>query len=74
MLLLKKNRWFPVSRGHNYPLMHLRIFAGQEEVFGSFEYGSIIVLDFDDNQTEKFKEYLIKAGLPVSLVIPLEKK
>ncbi len=61
-------------RGHTYPFMHLRIFAGQEEVFGSFDYGSIIVLNFDDSQAEKFKEYLVKAGLPTSLIMPLENK
>lgn len=60
--------------GHECPFLHLRVFADQEEVFGSFDYGSIIIFDFDDAQAEKFKEHLIKAGLPVSLVIPLEKK
>lgn len=59
---------------HTYPFMHLRIFAGQEEVFGSFDYGSIIVLNFDDLQAEKFKEYLVKVGLPTRLIMPLENK
>lgn len=64
------------QKGHGYscPFYHLRIFAGQEEVFGSFEHGGIIILNFDDLQVEKFKEYLVKVGLPTSMIVASEEK
>ncbi len=62
------------DRGYSCPFYHLRIFAGPEEVFGSFEHGGIIVFDLSNSQAEKFKEYLVKAGLPTNLIMPLENK